>query len=363
MWKKRRLVILAVAAALALTACTAAAVRYQDWFSFVSSPGSEAVTQKLFSDMGMVIGDTVTDAETGVSVTLDGCLYDGVRMALALTVTGMDLEDQGQMFASGDAEEIWLISETALERTAALLQEADGSAEKDTEHSVLETMKRFGGRPGDAEEIWLISETALERTAALLQEADGSAEKDTEHSVLETMKRFGGRPQGLYIVKTEEDAGEVHLEVVSDLSDLGCVRSGDTMQFYLKNVSYRDDVVLAGEFLFCFALPERDLARRFGAMTAETAEGTMKIEELTILPSGVYADCDGPVTDDAARSAVQFSQVRLRDGSTYGFQSRRSSVTDGRVTALSGVYAQWQFISPGEVEAVCIGEDTWITLE
>ncbi len=99
--KKRRLVILAVAAALALTACTAAAVRYQDWFSFVSSPGSEAVTQKLFSDMGMVIGDTVTDAETGVSVTLDGCLYDGVRMALALTVTGMDLEDQGQMFALG----------------------------------------------------------------------------------------------------------------------------------------------------------------------------------------------------------------------------------------------------------------------
>lgn len=314
--KKRRLVILAVAAALALTACTAAAVRYQDWFSFVSSPGSEAVTQKLFSDMGMVIGDMVTDAETGVSVTLDGCLYDGVRMALALTVTGMDLEDQGQMFASGDAEE-----------------------------------------------IWLISETALERTAALLQEADGSAEKDTEHSVLETMKRFGGRPQGLYIVKTEEDAGEVHLEVVSDLSDLGCVQSGDTMQFYLKNVSYRDDVVLAGEFLFCFALPERDLARRFGAMTAETAEGTMKIEELTILPSGVYADCDGPATDDAARSAVQFSQVRLRDGSTYGFQSRWSSVTDGRVTALSGVYAQWQFISPGEVDAVCIGEDTWITLE
>ena len=71
--KRRRLVVLIAAAALVLTACTAAVAHYTDWFSYLRPYGSEKNTEAMFGDMGMVIGETVTDGETGVSVTLDGC--------------------------------------------------------------------------------------------------------------------------------------------------------------------------------------------------------------------------------------------------------------------------------------------------
>lgn len=315
--KKRRLVVLLAAAIIALTACTAVAVNYKDWFTFISSPNSEAVTQELFSDMGMVIGETVKDGETGVSMTLDGCLYDGERMALALTVTGVDVEKQNMLFANGSPEEAWLLSETAMERA--------------------ETAYRDYG---------------VEWT------------EETEAAVLENMKLFGGRPRSIYVVKMEEDTERLHLEIIDDLYVLGNAKSGDMMQFYLKDISYRGEVLIPGEFLFRFTLPERDLVRHYrGELTLETPLGTMAVSDIAVSPSSVQIRCDAPdAPEDKKSSARTLKRVRLQDGTTCGFGGAQFRAEDGRLTYLSGQYNDWQFISPAEVEAICIGEDAWIEL-
>ena len=315
--KKRRLVIFLAAAVLALTACTAAVVNYKDWFTFISAPNSEAVTQELFSDMGMVIGETVKDGETGVSMTLDGCLYDGERIALALTVTGVDVESQNKLFANGNPEEMWLLSETAMERAETAYQE----------YGIAWT-------------------------------------EETKAAVLETMKLYGGRPRSIYVVKMEKDAGSLHLEIIDDLYVLGHAKSGDRMQFYLKDISYRGEVLIPGEFLFHFTLPERDLVRHYhGALTMETSLGAMTVSDISVSPSGVQVRCDAPAASENAENGIySLRRVRLRDGATYAFQSREARTEDGRLTDLRGHYHDYQFISPAEVEAICIGEDGWIEL-
>ena len=66
--------------------------------------------------------------------------------------------------------------------------------------------------------------------------------------------------------------------------------------------------------------------------------------------------------EDKKSSACTLKRVRLQDGTTCGFGGAQFRAEDGRLTYLSGQYNDWQFISPAEVEAICIGEDAWIEL-
>ena len=135
--KRRRLVVLIAAAALVLTACTAAVAHYTDWFSYLRPYGSEKNTEAMFGDMGMVIGETVTDGETGVSVTLDGCLYDGRRLALALTVEGgaaaENLDGRTYTYTVANNTGQYLLSLTRRETIEAIAAEAGADALPDEE--------------------------------------------------------------------------------------------------------------------------------------------------------------------------------------------------------------------------------------
>lgn len=315
--KRRRLAVLLVAAAIALTACTAAVVNYTDWFTFIASPGSKEVTQQLFSDMGMVIGETVKDEETGVSITLDGCLYDGERMALALTVKGVDMAESNKLYAQGVAEEAWLLSETATERTQAYWQEYYG-------------------------EDW--------------------TEEEIKEYVLETQKIFFGRLSQIYLVSMDENDRTLHLEITTDNHALGNAKANDSMQLYLKNISYRGEVLIPGEFLFTFTLPERDLIKYYTYTGAplRTENGELTIDKIVLSPSSVRIYCDVLASEEEYPDVVEPSRVRLQDGTTYGFQGWECNIKDDHVTYMRGYYADWQFISPNEVEAICLGEDIWI---
>lgn len=315
--KKRRIVLLAVAAAVLLTACTAVAVNYKDWFRLVYSPGSEEVTEELFSDMGMTIGETVTDPETGVSLTLDGGVYDGERMALALTVHGVEM----------DEETLASLYYVGLADVSASLISLDR----------VERLEQYADEAGLSEE---------ERQQIGLDPAQELVE--------------------VYLYVSEQEKDVLHLEVlVPDVSS----RSGDRMELQMENIIYHDVLLAEGSWTFTFTLPEQTVGKLYqGAVTVAVPGGKMEISSVTVRPSRVEIECSAPAPGDSEEK-LQPKRVRLKDGRTFGFSgvTLRTILEDeegdsGTITYMMGAYAHWQFISPEDVEAVCIGEDTWIEL-
>ena len=106
--KKRRIPLAAaIAAVLLLTACGVAAAtgQFSRWFWNIS--GNYLVPEQsedLFAELGTVIGQSQT-AE-GVTLTLDGALWDGTYLYLSLSVEGLDSPaDHWAGVESGDS---WL---------------------------------------------------------------------------------------------------------------------------------------------------------------------------------------------------------------------------------------------------------------
>ena len=324
--KKHRVVPFLIAAVLALTACTATVVNVQDWFAFVSSPNSEEISQQLFSDMGTVIGQTVKDRKTGVSMTLDGCLFDGERLALAVTVKGMDLEGYNKMYASAEPEEMWILSEGAVARWKEIMTEQAPDAGKT-----------------EAEE-W-------------------------EQQFRETMITMGGRPD-LYARSLDGEKDTLHLEIVG-VNYQNFWRGGDTMEVHLKNVLYRDELLIPGDFTFTFQMPElsQDIMRWYrGELKVENENIAMTVTDVRVTPSTVYMDTIVSEGYHERNRNENLSAVRLKDGQVWYFtgnslHDQPESGPDGcDLMTYGGGYARWQYVAPAEVEAICLGYDTWIEL-
>ena len=317
--KKRRLVLLGIAAAILLTACTVAAVRYADWFSYLRPYGSEENTEAMFGDMGMVIGETVTDGETGVSVTLDGCLYDGRRLALALTVEGgaaaENLDGQTYTYAVANNTGQYLLSLTRREAIEAITTE-------DGDDASLTAEEREQAR-------WMSSE-----------------------------------PVSTIYLRTDEARPEVlHLEIVTDLQ---IIRADDEVLLHLEDLTHRDEVLAPGTWEFTFTLPPRTMGRYYQGETAvETPEGAVTVYAAAVEPSYIRIDCDGPYREKARSLTIE--RVRLTDGTVVPVSDSQVRAMTGEdnamhVTEIQGDYQDWQFVSPADVEALCLGEDGWLAL-
>lgn len=315
--KKRRLAVILIAAALVLTACTAAAVRYTDWFSYLSTSGSEENVQEMFDGMGMVIGETVADEETGVSVTLDGCLYDGRRLALALTVEGgaaaETVQETQLYYAAMDNRDLYLLSLTRQE-------------------AILKIMEEAGQMP---------TPEKIEQARWMVQDHIGTA----------------------YVRKDESRPGVLHLELLVDLQS---VRPQDEVLLHLEDLTYRDEVIAPGTWEFTLTLPERTMGRYYqGEATAQTPDGTLTIYDVAVEPSYIQLSCDGPHQENGRN--LQLKRIRLKDGTTVPFNgSETRAMTNEedvmRLVAVECYYNDWQFVSPEDVEALCFNDDIWIEL-
>ena len=315
--KRRRLVVLIAAAALVLTACTAAVAHYTDWFSYLRPYGSEKNAEAMFGDMGMVIGETVTDGETGVSVTLDGCLYDGRRLALALTVEG-----------------------------GAAAENLDG-------RTYTYTVANNTGQ-------YLLSLTRRETIEAIAAEAGGDILQDEE----EQARWMYSEPVNTIYLRTDEARPEVlHLEIVTDLQ---IIQADDEVLLHLEDLTHQDEVIAPGAWEFTFTLPPRTMGRYYQGETAvDTPEGAVTVYAAAVEPSYVSIGCDGPYRENAWSLTIE--RVRLTDGTIvpiHDSQVRAMTGEEGvmRVTEIQGSYQDWQFVSPADVEALCLGEDSWIAL-
>lgn len=110
-WKRRWLAA-AVAAVLVLTACGYAAVtgQFSQWFwNKAEDPHSPESSEDLLASMGTVIGQSQTI--NGVTVTLNGALWDGWTLMLSLNVEGFKISKNAQFQV--ETEDSWLFSSKA----------------------------------------------------------------------------------------------------------------------------------------------------------------------------------------------------------------------------------------------------------
>ena len=87
--RKRRALAAVIAAVLVLTACSYAVAtgQFSDWFRQVAEdPAEPEASEELLSSIGTVIGQSQT--VDGVTMTLNGAIWDGNTMLLSLTMTG-----------------------------------------------------------------------------------------------------------------------------------------------------------------------------------------------------------------------------------------------------------------------------------
>ena len=245
--------------------------------------------------MGMVIGETVTDGETGVSVTLDGCLYDGRRLALALTVEG-----------------------------GAAAENLDG-------RTYTYTVANNTGQ-------YLLSLTRRETIEAIAAEAGGDILQDEE----EQARWMYSEPVNTIYLRTDEARPEVlHLEIVTDLQ---IIQADDEVLLHLEDLTHQDEVIAPGAWEFTFTLPPRTMGRYDQGETAvDTPEGAVTVYAAAVEPSYVSIDCDGPYRENAWSLTIE--RVRLTDGTIVPIHDSQVRAMTGeedvmRVTEIQGSYQE-----------------------
>ena len=110
--RKRRALAAVIAAVLVLTACgyAVATGQFSDWFRQVAEdPAEPEASEELLSSIGTVIGQSQT--VDGVTMTLNGAIWDGNTMLLSLTMTGERIPDY--RWVQVRSEDSWLSASEA----------------------------------------------------------------------------------------------------------------------------------------------------------------------------------------------------------------------------------------------------------
>ena len=144
--RKRRWAAAVIAAALVLSACGYAAVtgQFSQWFwNKAADSQTPEASEDLLASMGTVIGQSQT--ADGVTVVLNGAIWDGKDLMLSLSLEGEALPSS--YWSSVKFEDSWLTPSRA--QTKAALQTSFpymSEEELDTYlDQYLETSRYFGG--------------------------------------------------------------------------------------------------------------------------------------------------------------------------------------------------------------------------
>lgn len=314
-WKQRSLrLTAAVLAAVLLTACAygAAAGVFSGWFQALQPEGTDGESvEELFSTIGTAVGQS--QMAGGVSVTLNGTLFDGRNLMLSLT-----LEDGPELLAEG--------------------------AEK------------YGIDPG--ENSWLQAEAPPEpEPENVLYGFDPS------HMRLEDMG-----------CRVEED-GRITL-LLRCQDDEEAWRTGEPYLLHLENFQVAGLYVL-GTWDFTFTFGCGSVLRRYtGGVEVTTDNGVpLTISEVRVNAFSVEAAYTTPETlegqplirEEALRiTAIRVDGKKIRwkeDEGSWPYASRGYSylTTDTGTTGFICVMPLKQAVVPHQVEAIQIG-GAWLEL-
>ncbi len=304
--RRRRWLPLALAGVLVLSACgyAAATGQFSKWFwNMASDPRQPEASEDLLAGLGTAIGQSQT--VDGVTVTLNGALWDGYDLVLSLSLDGDAVPTD--YWTQVESSESWLHSSRAqMERH---LREYDPD----------------------------LSEEAIQ---AYLDSCGGSREYYPEINYLYN------RQTGSYQMQISQ----------------GCSwKSPQELTLHLENLNFKHGPAIAGPFEFTFTVEPKDLSLTYTGDVAVEPDGgvPLRITAVTVSPFRVEAvyETAGPVSEDADLSA-QFREHPLAirtDGGEGGSGAYRTSIENQEDGRASGYAAKGPFrraVDPASVEAV-----------
>ena len=320
---KRRMLVVILAAVLALSACgyAVATGQFSHWFwNMAEDPQAPESSEDLLASMGTVLGQSQTAG--GVTVTLNGAIWDGNTLMLSLAVEGEDLpEDYWTSVAVGDS---WLSS------SKAQIKQSWQKAYPDRDEAELDAQ---------LDEYW------------------------------ESMKMLW-RPEITYLYNRlgETYSLQIRWECPSGLDAL-------ELTLHLENLEFRNTVI-QGPFEFTFTVERHDDVELLyrGDVTMEPAEGVpIRVTDVTVSPFQVKVRFTGleklPLDANGDPSGESFSlsidALRVNGEEVTGFASQSGSnrtwESDGSWEGSLRRGPFRQVIAPAAVEAICINS-VWLEL-
>ena len=320
--RKRRWLVIAIAAVLVLSACSYAVAtgQFSQWFHQVAAdPAEPEASEELLASIGTVIGQSQT--VDGVTMTLNGAIWDGNTMLLSLTLTGEDIP--GCPWEQVGAKSSWLCQSEAEMRKSLSLQ-APHLTEEEIDQMV--------------------------------------------NTILEATVRFSH----LEITSTRDDETGNCCLLVKDESRRSLYESTELV-LHLENLEFRDRTV-TGPFEFTFTARQKDTTVRYTGRTllaqredydiyvtgAEVSPFRAKITyALTVpFPEGEYDSED-------IHYAVAVDRIRV-NGEEYSPSNSRGSTTEqdenGYIRGSGYTGSFDRIVDPAQVEAIRVG-GVWLELD
>ena len=321
--RKRRALAAVIAAVLVLTACgyAVATGQFSDWFRQVAEdPAEPEASEELLSSIGTVIGQSQT--VDGVTMTLNGAIWDGNTMLLSLTMTGERIPDY--RWVQVRSEDSWLSA----------------------------------------------SEAQIRST--LPQEMPHLTEAEIDEFVKQYLKNWRSTFSYLEIISTQEDEGGSCCLLVKDDSHRSQYDSNELV-LHLENLAFGETTIV-GPFEFTFTAQQKDATVRYTGRTllaeregydvyvtgAEVSPFRAKIAyELSVSLSESQYD------SEAIHYATAVDRIRV-NGEEYSPSNSRGSTLehdeDGNVRGSAYTGSFDRIVDPAQVEAIRVG-GVWLELD
>ena len=321
--RKRRWLIVAIAAVLVLTACgyAVATGQFSDWFRQIAEdPAEPEASEELLASIGTVIGQSQT--VDGVTMTLNGAIWDGNTMLLSLTMTGESIPDYR-----------WVQV-----------------------------------RPGDS---WLsASEAQIRKT--LPQEMPHLTEAEIDEFVRQYLEHRRSTLSYLEIISTQEDEGGSCCLLVKDESRRSRYHSNELV-LHLENLAF-GETTIAGPFEFTFTVQQKDATVHYTGRTllAQREDYDIYITGAEVSPfqAKIMYELSVPLSEsqydsEAIHYATAVDRIRVNGEefsptSSRGSSQERDENGNVRGSAYTGSFDR--IVDPSQVEAIRVG-GVWLELD
>ncbi len=319
--RKRRWLVIAIAAVLVLSACgyAVATGQFSQWFHQVAAdPAEPEASEELLTSIGTVIGQSQT--VDGVTMTLHGAIWDGNTMLLSLTLTG-------------------------------------------------ENIPRCRWEQVGVKGSWLRqSETEMRKTLSL--QAPHMTEEEIDQmvdTILEAPVSFSH----LEIISTQDDESGSCCLLVKDESRRSLYESNELV-LHLENLEF-NDMTVTGPFEFTFTAQQKDATVRYTGRTllaqrdgydiyvtgVEVSPLRVKITYETFLPLP-----EGQYDFEAIHFATMTDHIRVNGEEYRSSGSWSGSIEQGEDGYIRGSSRTGSFdriVDPAQVEALRVG-GVWLEL-
>ena len=321
--RKRYWLIAAIAAVLVLTACgyAVATGQFSDWFRQIAEdPAAPEASEELLASIGTVISQSQT--VDGVTMTLNGSIWDGNTMLLSLTMTGENIPDY--RWVQVRSEDSWLSA----------------------------------------------SEAQIRKT--LPQEMPHLTEAEIDEFVQQYLEHWRPSFSHLEIISTREDEDGSCRILIKDESRRSQYDSNELV-LHLENLAFGETNIV-GPFEFTFTVQQKDVTARYTGRTllAERADYDIYVTGAEVSPFRAKITYElsvpfpeGQYDSEAIHYATAVDRIRV-NGEEFSPASSRGSTLehdeDGNVHGSAYTGSFDRIVAPAQVEAIRVG-GVWLELD